>query len=248
MIARVTVVIALASSAVASADSTTAKAEFAAGQSLFKAGDFLGAAKRFQTAYAEDPDPVYLFNVAQAFRLAKSCTQARDFYRKFLAAAPSAPNREKVKRYLAEVEACATSEVEETPPVEPPPPPRETPPPPPEPVDTGKTRRRLGIASIALGVIATGTGAVFVRRVGNLERDREALCPAPCTWSADLAAREAALQRDGDRASGLAIGAFAVGGVALAGGIVLYLTGRNAERVTVVPTRGGGIATARFEF
>lgn len=246
--------LALASS-IAHADKATATREYQEGQRLFKAGDHAGAAARFKAAWAADPDPVYLFNIAQALRLAKQCAEARDYYKQFLDVVPDAPNRAKVEGYLAEVEACAP------PPVIAPPDTRDQPPEvkPPAPVPVpapavvqggGSTRRWIGLGLVGVGLAAAGSGTFFALRVGSLERDREGLCPAPCTWSEALARREAELQQDGDRASTLAIASFAVGGAALVTGAVLYLTGRTTrtEHAMVVPTRGGAVASLGFSF
>ncbi|HTR51070.1 MAG TPA: hypothetical protein VMJ10_10220 [Kofleriaceae bacterium] len=77
------------------------------GQALYNGGDYRGAAEKFKLAYDRDPDPVYLFNLAQADRFAKQCSESADAYRRFLAAAPTAPNRDKVEHYIEEMDACA---------------------------------------------------------------------------------------------------------------------------------------------
>ena len=66
------VVIVMLASSVALAQPDKIKAEAAArdGQQRYQSGAYLLAAERFELAYELDPDPAYLFNLAQAYRLA----------------------------------------------------------------------------------------------------------------------------------------------------------------------------------
>jgi len=96
-------------------DKEGAQKAYRDGQLLYNAGDYRGAADRFKVAYASDPDPVYLYNLAQADRFAKLCSESADAYRRFLAAAPTAPNRDKVQRYVDEMDACAKDQGQATP-------------------------------------------------------------------------------------------------------------------------------------
>src|SRR5262249_1140031 len=54
--------------------------------------------------------PVYLFNIAQAFRMARHCRQAQGFYRDFLAASPESRSRAAVEGWIRELEPCAVAE------------------------------------------------------------------------------------------------------------------------------------------
>jgi hypothetical protein len=84
-----------------------ASARFAEGASKYDAADYLGAADKFKDAYASDPDPSYLFNIAQAYRFANDCADAADYYRRFLVAVSQPPNVDKVKGWLRDEEMCA---------------------------------------------------------------------------------------------------------------------------------------------
>src|SRR5436853_2163989 len=53
------------------------------GKELFKAKDYAGAAAEFAQAYAYDPLPKYLFNLAQAQRFAGDGKAAIETYQKF---------------------------------------------------------------------------------------------------------------------------------------------------------------------
>lgn len=267
MNARLVVVAMMLWSSIAIADEATANTEYAAGQKAFRTKDYAGAATRFVAAYAADPDPVYLFNAAQAYRLARHCDEARDYYQRFLDAAPQAPNRDQVERWLAEVEACATPTA--APVLEPDPRPAPTPPAPvpapvlppranPEPTpapappvdhSSSSGRRTIGVVTVVGGVVAVGVGAWFVTRARAAERDREGLCPVGCTWDPMLDQQARDIDDRGHRASTLATVSLAVGGAAIVGGAVLYLTApTRRERVVVAPTPGGARVGLSLDF
>lgn len=96
-----------------------AAAAYAEGQRRYNAGEYRPAAAKFLEAYGHDADPAYLFNIAQSYRFAHDCAQAARYYRRFLAAVASAPNRAKVRGYLDEMDACVRREAK-PPPAEPP--------------------------------------------------------------------------------------------------------------------------------
>src|SRR5258706_9567428 len=72
------------------------------GQDQYTLGDFEGAAKSFLSAYQIEPDPAFLFNIAQAYRQAKACAKAASYYRQFMAAFKKPPNPEKIERWISE--------------------------------------------------------------------------------------------------------------------------------------------------
>src|SRR5712692_5479417 len=78
-------------------DAAEAKRHFEAGTSAFNLGEFARAAEEYRKAYKLRPDPVFLYNIAQAYRLAKDPNQALFFYRSFLRNMPNAPNRKEVE-------------------------------------------------------------------------------------------------------------------------------------------------------
>lgn len=230
----------------------TATDAYREGQRRYAAGEYAAAAARFLTAYDADPDPVYLFNAAQAFRFANDCGQAATYYRRFLAAVTSAPNLDRVRANLDEMEACAKRL---PPPPRPPPsaPPPSAPPPvtaaPPAPPrdDPGATRRHIGLALGAGGLAAVAVGAWFHHDVGYFEQR-----VADCTPARPCSAEQVDRWNDrGHRASTVAIASYSVAGAALVGGAALYLLGRadSGERsVAIAPTRGGAIIAAGGAF
>lgn len=219
---------------------------YARGEAQYQAGDFPAAAASFEEAYARERDPSILFNLAQAYRFGKECAKAADAYRRFLAAVSDAPNAPQIRDYIAEQERCARPDdgarIERG----------ATPhgmhgvhgvPPPPAP-DRGRTRRRIGLAVGGAGLGALGAGGYFSWRVGHLEREREAC--VPCTL-----ARLEDIDRHGRRTELAQLVAYGAGGLALAAGAWLYLSGswaREAPRVALVPLGRGGAVVGTLPF
>jgi len=227
-----------------------ADAAFAAAREHYAAGDYAAAARDFEAAYALDPDPAYLFNIAQAYRFAHDCAAAGRNYQRFLAEVPDAPNREKVIAYLTEMNSCAEQQARPPSLQAPPPPP--APPPAPPPVAPRADHRRAGLLLAAGGAVALGVGVMFHRDVHVLEGYREDLCAGqvPCDWTPERNAQAADYDARGRRASIIAIGAYSAGALAVVGGAALYLRSpREARRVTIAPLHNGGaVASVGFSF
>lgn len=259
------VTIALASTRTAVAQPTPQKkaaadAVYAEGQQSYRAGQYLDAASRFESAYALDPDPAYLFNVAQAYRLGNACAKALAAYRKFLAIVPNPPNLATVQTYVGQAEACANQQAAPAPPAPPVTPapegPVDAPSPPPPAPDSGRTQRWLGLGTIVVVGVAVAAGVYFTGRVGHYKTLREGVCEGatinnPCDWSS-VAGEAAGYESDGKAASRNAVLSYAVGGAAIIGGVALYMLGRSsgerAAAVTVIPTADGAVAVGAFRF
>jgi tetratricopeptide (TPR) repeat protein len=227
-------------------DKAKASAAYARGRAQYAATDYRAAAASFLEAYAADPDPGYLFNAGQAFRFAGDCAQAARAYRQFLGAVSSAPNLDKVRGYLDEMDACVRRQLPSPPPPPPTSPTSPAPPAPPE-DDPGATRRHVGLALGGAGLAVVGAGVWFTHDVLYFE-DRSHRCTAmaPCT-----AAQFAHWNDRGHTASNLAVTAYVAGGAALVGGAALYLLGRRRDAeppIAVAPAPGGALVTAGFAF
>jgi hypothetical protein len=114
--------------------------------------------------------------------------------------------------------------------------------------DPGKTRRWIGIAVGGAGVVGIAVGAVFgLAAKSRLDQSNDGHCdPADTCDPTGLS-----LRKDASQAAGASTVAFVVGGVALAGGIVVYLTAPRATKsvgFAVAPTVGGGSAMLRTTF
>jgi tetratricopeptide (TPR) repeat protein len=76
-----------------------------AGSSLYDIGDYNGALREFEAAYRKLPLPEFLFNIGQCELRLNQLAPARAAFTRFLEqAAPDDPSRDKVRRFLAEID------------------------------------------------------------------------------------------------------------------------------------------------
>ncbi len=85
-------------------DVVEARRRFEEGTKAFNLGEFDRAVKEYKGAYNAKPDPVFLYNIAQAYRLANDLPQALFFYRSFLRNLPNAPNRKDIEERIRQLE------------------------------------------------------------------------------------------------------------------------------------------------
>lgn len=251
-------------------DKAAAQQAYAAGQAKYDAGDFLGAAEKFSAAYQHDPDPVYLFNLAQAYRFAKRCRDAADSYRRFLAAVPDAPNRDKVQHYLEEVDACARTQPLAEPgttapdagsatasgaPDQPAPerdhsaaPSNGSPPairPHRREPEHSYTLSMTAVGLGAAGIVGLAVGAYFTWDVHDITAQRDRACKSGGCDGLQL--RD--FDNRGTTAEHREIAAYALGGAALAAAIILLWHEDHARyTIAVAPTPSGAVGTAALRF
>ena len=250
----------LSSSGLAAADNRSAAAEYNEGQQRYAAGDYLAAADKFEAAYALDPDPAYLFNIAQAYRFGNACAKAAAAYRKFLGAVANPPNADKVQQYIQQVDDCAKTQAAAARPAPPPPEPIVQPPPPPPPENRsvpGRGQRIAGLSVFAGGVVMLGVAGYFTRKGSQLRDEREAICATElqvtgiCQWTQAREDQEKDLEKRGDQANLISYIGWSVGGAAVIGGVLLYvLAPMPAEQraVSIVPTSDGAMAYGTLRF
>jgi hypothetical protein len=152
-----------------------ATVELERGEAKFRDKDYAGAIAAFEAGYAIDPQPIFLYDKAQALRLSGDCHAAIEVYKAFIASQPAPDEATRAKKNIENCEAT----------LPPPPPPRAAPPrPAPAPaVDTeaaplpaGPPKREpelaiaersgwwsdgLGITLVTTGVIGVGVGCGF---------------------------------------------------------------------------------------
>jgi hypothetical protein len=258
----IAIVLALASNAGATpSDRAKATSEklYTEGQSLYNAGDYHGAAQKFQLAYDTNPDPVYLFNVAQAYRFAKECRVSADSYKRFLSEAPNAPNRDKVQQYIDDMEACARTQA----PVEPKPDPKPAvveptkpaPEPAPPPEVTADVHAQAtpavhhGHSALtyvlgATGLIALGVGVYFTHDVLDVNSRQDACATTHCDGGTI-----AALDDEGGRDNVGQLVSYSIAAVALGASAWLYFRHDTDEApIAVAPTKGGAYVSTGFRF
>ena len=123
-------------------DPVHAKELFQQGTTFFDLGQFDKAIDAWQEGYKAKPDPGFLYNIAQAYRLKGDAPKAIFFYRGYLRNSPKAHNRAEVEQRIAALQKQASEAERPKPPhgegdtagggsQPPPPPPPSFPPPPP---------------------------------------------------------------------------------------------------------------------
>jgi tetratricopeptide (TPR) repeat protein len=243
----------------------TAEDHYEASKRYYDVEKYDDAIEELKKAYTLSPDPVYLFNIAQAMRKKGDCTGAIDYYRKYLRGSPKAPNKTSVEVSIKELEANpATCKPQDPKPVDPKPidpkpidpkpvdtkpvDPKPVPKPDPKPMapDHGnRTLRIAGYATAGAGGLTLIAGTVLALSARSLANRVESDCNslAGCTWSGD----------DDDtgrsRATQSRI-ALAVGGALVAGGVVMYFLARpkHEARVAFVPTDSGALVVTGGRF
>lgn len=106
----------------ASADPVLARKHFELGKRYFQVEELHKAIDEFKAAHIEEPDPAFLYNIAECYRRLGEAGEAISFYRRYLSlTSQSAPMRATAAQHITELEAAQASA---------PPPPPETPPPP----------------------------------------------------------------------------------------------------------------------
>jgi len=81
-----------------------AKKFYEDGTKYYSLGDFTRAIENYKKAFELKPDAVFLYNIAQAYRLSNDFNQALFFYKSFLRNMPTAPNKAEVEKRIAEME------------------------------------------------------------------------------------------------------------------------------------------------
>lgn len=101
------IVVALAARSAAADDAATrnAKRHFERGQKLYTLTKFREALDEYQQAFDARPIPDFLFNIGQCYRNLGDYDAAIFSYKKYLAAAPDAPNRAQVEQLIVDLQA-----------------------------------------------------------------------------------------------------------------------------------------------
>ena len=89
-----------------SSDTEQLKKHFEDGSKAFNLGEFKRAVDEYKAAYNIRADPVFLYNIAQAYRLDGNLQQALFFYKSYLTNSPRAPNRHEVDGRIHELESA----------------------------------------------------------------------------------------------------------------------------------------------
>jgi tetratricopeptide (TPR) repeat protein len=224
------------------------------GRAFHDAGDYGNAIIAFKEAYVMAPSPGLLFNLAQAYRLAGNCDDAALMYRRYIATGPSVEGRTIAEGQLESVERCthkaslgipqdagvpiviktdrASGSLFATSP------------------RTGSDRARLektvGLGFVIGGGVALGVATYYGFEARSSAADVEKGYAMGAKWK-DLADIDARGKHAETLATVFGIG----GGVAVAGGVALYLIGRSSEHlapIAIAPTKQGATVSASWKF
>jgi hypothetical protein len=246
---RALAVVLLLASGVATAqpkseDTLKAAALYDTGKRHFDIAEYAAAIAAWKEAYLLSSEPLLLFNIAQAHRLAGDCAQANRFYLNYKRVAPRPANQAELDSAMAKCAGIepATGDTTPTTPsairVEPPPP---APAPALTPdvveVDQGRTLRYSGLAVGGAGAVAGIIAIVYAVRASE-KADEVAGRPVGTPWSNDLDQ----VQADGQSAQTRARIFGVVSAIGLLGGAAVWYYGHTRSNVTVdvaVAPRGG---------
>jgi tetratricopeptide (TPR) repeat protein len=236
------------------ADVAEAKVHYDRGMTHYHLGEFPAAVEEFKSAYGLSQAPGLLFNLGQATRLGHQYEQALYFYRTYLRLMPDATNRADVEQRITELQPLAEAERARAEaakkPLAPPPAivvgPSLTSGPARQPRPSGRPLRLGGIVLGAAGVGILGAGIGLGVAALSAQSQLSKLAHDRGTWSSS----QADVYQRGKAEATSATALYAVGGVALATGVVLYLIGRHRDhtRFAVAPGLGGAQALLWHEF
>jgi tetratricopeptide (TPR) repeat protein len=85
-------------------DTAGAKRAFEEGSVAFDVGHYADAARHYEEAYQLKPDPIILYNIGQAYRLAGAKRDALRAYRAYLRRIPTAKNADEVQTRIGELQ------------------------------------------------------------------------------------------------------------------------------------------------
>ncbi len=235
------------------ADKVEAEKHYQLGKRHYNLNEWDDAIAEFKTAYKLFPDPVNLYNIAQAYRLKKGhCADAATFYANYQREEKIKKLRDSVTKVRKDMEACAkTEKPDEPPPVQPtvPPvgpaiPPVISPPPirPPLPPPTGdnamrsneppavnadpnRNRRILGFVLIGTGVVSTFVAILYSAKISSLERRLDGCDDFGCDDGSD----PIDLREERNRAEVSANSGYAYGIPAIILGSILYAVSRKPK-------------------
>ena len=92
--------------AAASADPALARKHFELGKRYFQVEELGKAIDEFKAAHIEEPDPAFLYNIAECYRKLGEADEAIGFYRRYLSlTSQSAPMRSTAAQHITELGA-----------------------------------------------------------------------------------------------------------------------------------------------
>jgi hypothetical protein len=227
-------------------DLAAGRSYFLAGRALLQARQYSQALVQFDAGYHKVPKPLFLYNIAQVYKLLDWRLRAREYYRRYLAEAPrdGGPERAMAEKLLATLELQISQEGVGPAPTDDPLVAR----PVPERVVTKVVQveraaapawyqSRAGWSLLVIGVLAAGGGLVVLGPVLSSANDDLRGAQTAAAWKD--ADRHALLVRD----VGLAV--TAAGGALALISVALFATHVRRESRVAFSVGAGGL-TARW--
>jgi tetratricopeptide (TPR) repeat protein len=87
-----------------------ARRAFISGMKHFDLGEYKQALADFKDGYRAKEDPVFLYNIAQCYRLMKENVDAIRYYRLYISRAPDASNRGEIENRISTLQAIVEAE------------------------------------------------------------------------------------------------------------------------------------------
>ena len=98
---------------------TAARAHYERGTAALRHGDYREAGQEYELAYEGLGDPVLLFDVGEAYRLAEDFDKAINAYSSYLRRLPDSPHRKQVERRIQDMKVRLKPRASAPPSVEP---------------------------------------------------------------------------------------------------------------------------------
>jgi tetratricopeptide (TPR) repeat protein len=225
------------------------------GREMHKRGEYEKAIVAFKEAYVIAPSPGLLFNLAQAYRLQGNCEDASIMYTRYLETNPDPNARAVAEEHLATVERCMQKRSLNIPMDESMAYLKVPPPPGPEKVIVQDKRdierpvrikKDIGMGLAITGGVALLTAAYFGYRSYEASQEVEDAYAHGAKWK-----EVEPIQARGEKAA-TAAKLFGIGGgLAVAGGVTLFVLGRRDERanqIAITPTAKGSGANVSFQW
>jgi tetratricopeptide (TPR) repeat protein len=225
------------------------------GNRYYRLREFEKAIEEYKAGAVREDAPVFYYNLGQCYRQLGRNEDAIWHYERFLERGkPTGEVEASVRDFIAQMKGELEKKAMKQPPVEVAPPSPASPgmlaaAPPPEGGRGTSTQRKIAITMAPVGLAVVGLGLGLGLRAHSFEDDAAEICPMnPCARSDDA---NTALDRGKTNAryANVAVG---VGGAAILGAVVLWISGPPAERkrTAVVPqvsrTFAGVTASLRF--
>ena len=197
--------------------------------------EFKQAIDEFKKAYELLPEPLFLFDIAQSYRQLHDCENARGFYKNYLRNAPEAEDKDKVDKFISEMDQCIADA--------------------PKPIDTHTdvpppathprtALKRAGLITAAAGVVISGLGVYFAIDAANQATNLQIACEQGCEAGDVLQ-----IDADGQASRNNAIIMFSIGGAAILAGAAMTAWAVTHEApVIITPTPGGAMVHTMVRF